>query len=69
MKVGRNKYPGFKPVQVPVDEFFNPPPHREGERVLLPDGTVSNFPPPGASVVTVLRRAGTGRGGSKVEPS
>lgn len=65
MRIGGQSYPGFRAVRIPATEFWNPLPSREGERVVWPDGRVRSFPPPGADTVTVLRRAGKGRGGPK----
>ena len=63
MRIGESSHPGFVPVQVPVAEFLDPRPSREGERVLWSDGTVRGYPPPGVRTVTVLRRMSSSTSG------
>lgn len=49
-------YPGFVSVSISFLEWANPPPNREGERVLWADGTAHNFPEFNSETVVVLRR-------------
>ena len=47
---------GFDPVTISFNEWRNPRPEHEGERVIWDDGTLHSFPQHPSETVVVLRR-------------